>query len=187
MWYNSGFRILPESPMSRIIVVLLSLLALVVPSVLLALEPAEEFPAGWLCIVGVDSPDFTCFSVCSHYDGTRIIGDESWHCPNSSIQTRCTTTACVTPEQCARFGLRYTPCHDVEEWVCDARAVRETQFGCKVTGPPLSAVKNGDCVLRLVKNPRRNRLQLRNDCWNPSDYQFAPEGWVPVHPETLQP
>ena len=173
--------------MIQIRIFLLALALALISPVLLAVELAEEFPAGWLCIASLHFPDHTCFSVCSHYDGTRVIGDESWHCPNSSIRTRCLAQPCTTQEECDSYGLRYTPCHDVEEWVCDARAVRETQFGCKVTGPPLSAVKNGDCVLRLVKNPRRNRLQLRNDCWNPSDYQFAPEGWEPVHPETLQP
>ena len=175
--------------MPRIIVVLLSLLALGVPSLLLALEPAEEFPASFSCTASraYHYPDRTCFSVCIHYDGTRLRDEEIWHCPGSNIRTRCLGQPCTTQEECDSYGLRYTPCHDVEEWVCSARARRETQFACKVKGPPLSAVKNGDCVLRLYKNKGRNRLQLRNDCWNPSDYQFAPEGWEPVHPETLQP
>ena len=164
-------------------------LALAVSPVLLAFEPAEEFPADWSCrsVRAFHYPERTCFSRCNNYDGTFTDGERMWRCPNSSIETNCTTTFCVSPERCAQLGLPYTPCHDVEQWVCRARAVRETQFGCKVKGPALSAVKNGDCVLRLVKNMGRNRLELRQSCWNPSDYEFAPENWVPVHLETLQP
>ena len=162
-------------------------LTLAVSPALLALEPAEEFPAGWSCRSVFTFPDLTCFSRCLHYDGSRTDSERRWHCPGSSIKTRCLAQPCLTPEECASYGLRYTPCHDVEEWVCKARAIRETQFACKVKGPPLSAVKNGDCVLRLVKNPFRNKLELRQSCWNPSDYAFAPDFWVPVHPETLQP
>ena len=164
-------------------------LTLVVSPALLALEPADEFPAAWSCaaIAAFDFPDRTCISICRYYDGTRDRGGKVWHCPNSSIRTNCTLSPCTTPEECASYGLRYTPCHDVEEWVCKARAVRETQFSCKHKGPPLSAVKNGDCVLRLVKHTFRNKLELRQSCWNPSDYAFAPDFWVPVHPETLQP
>ena len=174
--------------------IVLLVLTLAVSPVLLAFEPAEEFPAAWSCRAQDPAwPDRLCRSVCQYYDGTRERNQVQWHCQGSSILNNCTVSFCRTQEECDEYGVSYTPCHDIEEWVCEARAVRATQFACEVRGPRLSAVKNGDCVLRIVKIPAypeigtEARVELRQNCWDPSDYAFAPEWWEPIHPETLQP
>ena len=161
-------------------------LVLAISPASLALEPAEEFPANWSCDSGGrHDPDLNCYARCQYYDGTQERNQAQWHCPNSNFKTSCAHRPCHTQEQCDRIGFPYTPCHDVTYHVCKARAVRENDFVCKVRGPKGSAVKVGDCVLRVVFNEVVERMQVRMDCWNPSDYAFAYEGWEPVHPETL--
>ena len=160
------------------------LLAALFPAALLAMEPAKEFPAAWGCLKqgGID---LLCLSTCQYYDGSRDFRQVTWRCPNSDYRTRCTSRPCRTPEECRMYRLPYIPCHDVEAHVCQARAVRATQFACKVKGPLGTAFNVGGCVLRIRKNLQGNWLELRNDCWNPSDFAFAPDWWTPIHPETL--
>ena len=165
-------------------------LALTLTPVLLAVELAEEFPAGWSCRPAVDWPLQTCLAVCVHYDGSNVVadGEPRWICPGSNVRQQCSGELCTSEEECRLKGLDFTPCHDRERWVCQAKARRENRVTCPVKGPPGSAIKLGDCVLRIVKQIAADPpvLQLRHACWNPPHDNYAPKNWRPAHPEALK-
>ena len=162
-------------------------LALAFTPVLLAVDLVEEFPAGWICDAHREFPNLTCRAVCLHYDGSlvRAEGRPEWVCPDSDVRANCVDALCTSEEECRRKGLDYHPCHDREVWACRAKARQENRVTCPVTGPPGSAIKLGDCVLRVVKRVRNQPpvLELRRDCWNPPHDNYTSTDWEPAHPE----
>ena len=171
--------------MSRTLIFLLVAM-LVISPVLLAVEPVDEYPARWGCsVTGGPNGERICSPDCIEYDATRYYGDIRWNCPGSGIRTECTNQPCRTEESCRRYGIPYVPCHDRENWVCSAKAKRETRATCPHNGPPGSAVKFGDCVLRVVKDVARGKASLRRDCFDVRHDAYALESWSPQHPAEL--
>ena len=162
-------------------------LALALTPVLLAVDLVEEFPAGWICDAHREFPNLTCRAACLHYDGSTSFseGREEWVCPDSDVRANCVDAFCTSEEECRLKGLDYHPCHDRERWACQAKARRETRVTCPVTGPPGSAIKFGDCVLRLVKEVFHPTpaLRLHRNCWTPPHDNYASFDWEPAHPE----
>ena len=173
--------------MMKIRIFLLALALALVPA-LLAVELADEHPAGWLCGGPANFPDLTCHARCIQYDGSNVAAPEytPLHCPGSSVRSNCADQLCTSEEECRQVGLPYFPCHDRESWVCAVKAQRENQVRCPVTGPPGSAIKLGDCVLRIVKDPYGGRVQVRHECFKPTHHSYRFGSWKPTHPEELE-
>ena len=172
--------------MLRILIVLLAL-TLVISPILLAVEPATEFPASWSCHLSPLPDGATpCYTLCTHYDGSRVNREYMWDCPDSDFRLACTNQPCKTEEACRKDGLPYVRCHDREEFVCGAKARRETRITCPVKGPVGSAVKVGDCVIRIVKIPDLGKAELRRTCFDVPYDQWARDSWRPTHPEELK-
>ena len=161
-------------------------LVLAVSPVLLAVEPVTEYPAQWNCDVRrAPNGDRICIPRCINYDGTRVWGDIEWVCPGSYFFNSCANSACVTEQECRQFGIPYVRCHDREDFVCTAKARRETRATCPTNGPPGSAVKFGDCVLRVIKDLRRNKVSIHRNCFDIAHDYYAHSKWEPTHPEEL--
>ena len=181
-----GLSHLPESPMFRTLIVLLAL-TLAISPVLLAVEPATEFPASWSCHLSpLPNGDTPCYTLCDHYDGSFTDREYMWDCPDSDFRRACTNRPCDTEESCRKDGLPYVPCHDREDFVCSLKARRETRLTCPVKGPPGSAIKVGDCVIRIVKVLIIDKVMLRRTCFDVPYDQYAHDSWRPANPEELK-
>ena len=187
MWYNAGFLFRKGGPKVTRIRIVLFLLALASP-VLLAVELADEFHPHWSCS-GAPwiSSNFSCISVCNHYDGSTSLPGVWWECPGSTVGEGCQGRPCRTQAQYDARGLHFRPCHDRETWVCAAKARRENpDLMCPVKGPPGSAIKVGDCVLRVRKLPNLSGVRLERICPNtPYNTNAIPREWQPVNKAAL--